>query len=529
MGHGILEISMEMTSTSSTDGRDDGREAARPPSSPQSPLPDSQSRYVWLVIALTVAKIVLAIALPISGDEAEYWDCSRHLDWSYLDHTPLLFWSMIPFRAIFGETSLAIRFPSILAGLVVALALPSLVRRLGGPPDGASRAWIALNAMPVFFLGSFYGWTDSLMLAAYVVAILGAVTVARGNARGWWIFGAAIGLGFLTKITIVLVLAAIIPLGFVREARATLRTNQPWLAAVLAFALTAPFWIWGARYDWANVTFQLQQRHTRGGAVDARGALEFIGTNMLLATPFMFVAGLAALVRLRKSREAWPLLAAAITPFAVFTIVALQHRPGAHWAAPLLLLGAIATGAVEFRGRRALAIASAGVTAVLTITICAIALRPERLLNVEWAYSRSPVRISPKYLVYAIGNEEIAAEAMRRLRPGEMVASENYTHVHLLAFLSGGDMPTRLAWMKKNAVSGLPSLYWYRPSELTGASFLFITEKSGFDASLRGIFEKVEEEEPIEIRRDGAVVRRVRVLRCKNLLEPHGTFTLLED
>ncbi|MFA6955014.1 MAG: glycosyltransferase family 39 protein [Thermoanaerobaculia bacterium] len=518
-----------MTSPTDASAPHGASDSAPPSLNSQFSILNSRRRFVALVAALTIAKIALAIALPISGDEAEYWDCSRHLDWSYLDHTPLLFWSMIPFRAIFGESSLAVRLPSILSGLVVALALPGLVRRLGGPVDGASRAWLALNAMPIFFLGSFYSWTDSPMLAAFAVATLGAVAVACGERRGWWIFGAAIGIGFLAKITVVLVLAAIVPLFFIREARSTLRTPHPWLAALLAVALTTPFWIWGARHDWVNITFQLQQRHTRGGAIDPAGALEFLGANMLLATPFLFVAGLVALTLLRKSRAAWPLVTAALTPLVVFTLVALQHRPGAHWAAPLLLLGAIATGVVDFWWRRGLVIASAAMTTILTVAICIIALRPERLLAIDWSYSRSPVRISPKYLVYAIGNEEIAAEAKRRLLMGEMIASENYTHVHLLAFLMKGEIPTRLAWLKKNAVSGLPSLYWYSPLELRGRNFLFVTEKRGVDEGLRRIFERVEEEAPIEVRRNREVVRTVRVLRCRNLLEPKGSFTLLNE
>jgi hypothetical protein len=46
---------------------------------------------------------------------------------------------------------------------------------------------------------------------------------------------------------------------------------------------------------------------------------------------------------------------------------------------------------------------------------------------------------------------------------------------------------------------------------------------------MAAIFESVTEEAPIEIRRGGEVVRSVRVLRCRNLLDPRGTFTLLED
>ena len=43
---------------------------------------------------------------PPSGDEAYYWDCSRHPDWSTFDQPSLVIWSMIPFRVVLGETRL---------------------------------------------------------------------------------------------------------------------------------------------------------------------------------------------------------------------------------------------------------------------------------------------------------------------------------------------------------------------------------------------------------------------------------------
>ena len=73
-----------------------------------------------------------------------------------------------------------------------------------------------------------------------------------------------------------------------------------------------------------------------------------------------------------------------------------------------------------------------------------------------------PEPVSP-----VVGNEEIVAEVERRLRPGELMASESYTDVHLFAFLSGGRLPTRLARVRGGA-HGLASLYWYRPEELLG-------------------------------------------------------------
>ena len=61
-------------------------------------------RLWWTVlVATTLLHVVLAAVLPLSGDEAYYWDCSRHLDWSYFDQPPLVIWSMIPFRAVLGD------------------------------------------------------------------------------------------------------------------------------------------------------------------------------------------------------------------------------------------------------------------------------------------------------------------------------------------------------------------------------------------------------------------------------------------
>ena len=43
---------------------------------------------------LTLIRVVGSAVFPLSGDEAYYWDCSRHLDWTYFDQPPLVIWAM---------------------------------------------------------------------------------------------------------------------------------------------------------------------------------------------------------------------------------------------------------------------------------------------------------------------------------------------------------------------------------------------------------------------------------------------------
>jgi hypothetical protein len=125
-----------------------------------------------------------------------------------------------------------------------------------------------------------------------------------------------------------------------------------------------------------------------------------------------------------------------------------------------------------------------------------------------------------------VGNDKIVAEIQRRLGPGELMAAESYTDVHVYALLSRERLETRLGLVHGGA-HGLASLFWYRPDELRGKDFLFVTERPGLDAPLRDLFASVTEEEPYLVEYDGHVVRRVRFYRCDDLLHPEGAFSRL--
>jgi 4-amino-4-deoxy-L-arabinose transferase-like glycosyltransferase len=487
----------------------------------------SRGRYGALIAATTAVRVVLAAVVPVSGDEAEYWDMSRHPSLAYLDHPPLLFWMMVPFRALLGETSVAIRLPSILSSAAMGVLLVPLVRRLGGGVAHAAYAWLILLSTPLFFAGSIYAWTDALLITFYLTATLGAVMLARGETYGWWVLAAGLGLGFLSKFPVVLAGAALIPL-LGRFERRIWRASVAPLA--VAAAVTTPVWIWGWQHDWANIRFQLLDRHGRG-SWEPSALFDFFAAHVLLFTPFISAAIAVTIWRAFQHRDpAWRAAAVAtITPLLIFGASAVRARAGAHWAAPGLVVGCVLVALTPFRWRSVLVRAGAVTCALLLGAAMTILLLADRLVERDWRYPFSPVSISTKALTFAVGNEEIAREALNRLRPGEMAASENYTNVHLWAFLTEGELPTRLAWIKKGGRSGLPSLYWYSPAELRGRNFVFLTEKSGFDDELRRIFADVTEEEPIRVVRRGGVVRTVRVLRCRNLLLPEGTFTLLKS
>jgi len=483
--------------------------------------------FVAVVLATLALHGWLAASLPLSGDEAYYWDCARHLDWAYFDQPGLVIWPIRLAAAVLGNTALAVRFPALLASLLTALFMLPLVRRLGGGARHAAAAVAALHVMPIYFFGAFYESTDAGMMAAWIGATWAAVALAQGERKAWWGFGVALGLGFLAKFPIVLVLPALVPALWVAGVRRQLRTPTPWLAALASVALTAPVWIWAGLHHLDNLRFQLSGRHETHH-LTLRFVGEFVAANLALATPFLAVAlAVAWWLGWRRRDPAWRVvLVAAASPLVAFSLVALRERVGGHWGAPGLVAATAVLVLVPFRGRRTLIVLGAVTGLVLSTGVVAAALHPEWLLDRQWRVAGRTLAVPERPVAMAFGYREVATELEARMAPGEWAACESYTTVHLLAFHSDGRLPVLLARLTGGR-HGLAALYWHRPETLTGHDVLFVTERDGLVERLRPLFASVVEEAPIEVRVGGRVIRTFQVLHCRDLLHPEGVFTLL--
>jgi len=484
----------------------------------------------WISLGVwTVLHIVLAWMTPVSGDEAYYWDCARHLDWSSFDQPLLMIWSINPFRWVFGESALAVRAPAIMASCLLGVFLLGLLRRFGGNFREATLGYALLHAMPLFFLGSFYESTDIGMSAAYLAATWAAVSIAQGEEKGWWGFGLATGLGFLAKFPVVLVLPALVPVLSRRKARQDLKTPIPWMAALLSAALTTPVWIWAAQHDWANFRFQLEGRlHTSSIGLKHLG--EFIGANFLLATLFIAIAMLISMLIFVKKRDPdrLSLAVAAVMPFIFFGLISLREGVGAHWGGPGLVLGAAVLVLTPFRGRKVLV--GLGALMGLTLSIAAILIVsfPEKLMDFQWSYSGQPHRINTRQLGRLLGNEEMLRQIQARRRPGEPVFFTSYSDTHLFALLSEGKLPTRLANITGGS-HGLASLYWYPEDALLGRDLTILSSKEKrARAWLEENCRELEIEKPVGFRREGELIRSLAVFRCQGLTKDGGLFGRLK-
>ncbi len=100
-------------------------------------------RLIWSAIGLIVVlRAVAAFTLPLTGDEAYYWEWSRRLAFGYVDHPPAVAWTIAAFAWI-GHAPGFVRLGFVVCGTVATLALAAATIEIAIDPYGGEKSLIA--------------------------------------------------------------------------------------------------------------------------------------------------------------------------------------------------------------------------------------------------------------------------------------------------------------------------------------------------------------------------------------------------
>src|SRR5438132_10943277 len=291
-----------------------------------------------LIAAMTLMRIVYAGALDLRTDEAYYWTWSKESALSFLDHPPMIAWFIRFGTAVFGDTTLGVRFAGILAMLVTQVLLADIVRRV----THDFRATVFALLMPEAAL--YYGLlmakvAPDTALIPFAVAMLWSLVRLNesGDARWWLAAGLFAGLALLSKFTAIMLLPAVFAFAVVPDwRRRWLRSPYPWLAALVVVVVFLPVLIWNAQHDWASFRFQFV-RAVATHPLSFRTVGEFIGLQFGLGG-FVLLPVLLSGVTLtawrgyrRRDLVAILLSTAVLLPFLYFLWKSLTLRGGAPW------------------------------------------------------------------------------------------------------------------------------------------------------------------------------------------------------
>ncbi len=232
--------------------------------------------WVWGVAALRFASIC---TLPLGNGEAYYFTWSRHLDWSYYDHPPLVAW-MTWLTTRLGWTSWAVRLGPVLCAAIALLLVARLAERLGSARAGFF-AVVLLSALPVFMVSGFV-LNPEAPLAPLWVGFLLAVERLRAasndgpsNDEPWrpLVAGLLLGLAFLAKYTaILLVPVALAYLALSPRSRRWLKRPSLYAGGLVALVVVLPVILWNQSRGWPSLQLHFVERNQVAAPVAGENA-----------------------------------------------------------------------------------------------------------------------------------------------------------------------------------------------------------------------------------------------------------------
>lgn len=410
--------------------------------------PYTTALFVFL-LAVSLFRIYYILNSPIdlSPDEAHYWEWSRRLDLSYYSKGPMIAYLIYLGASIFGDTVFGVRIMAVVFSLLSGIFLFMLGKKLFNEKVGLFSAML-IQIIPLF---STYGilftidspfiffWILSLYLFRQTMSGNESSLIYRPSSLSYWILlGVSIGLGLLTKYTMAFFyVCALFFFLFSKEHRNILRTKGPYIGFIISLIIFSPVILWNAGHDWVTI------RHTAGQAHAAEGfrlsitsLMEFLGSQLGVITPLLFILIAGSIWELRKKREGLFLFWFSIPVITFFILKSLQAKVQANWAMPGYITGVIAFSAFylkewnPLRTWRTIVISAA---VLLALSVTAAALYPSAL--------NLPVGLNPAARLYGwkdLGTEVSKVYEEMSSRGPVFIFSDRYQVASELAFYVKG-------------------------------------------------------------------------------------------
>ena len=308
----------------------------------------TDTKILWLLgLALFLLHMLTNHQYGFHQDELVVLDNANHLDWGFVEYPPLTPFLARIELALFGLSLVGARTFAALAHSVVLVLTGLMARELGGRRLAQILAALAAAIAPIALIqGSLIQYVTFDFLWSVLIAYL-VLRLLNSDDRRWWIpIGVSIGLGMMTKYTMVMFVAGLVGGVLLTDARRYLRNPWLWGGVALSLLVFLPNLIWQIRHDFISLEF-LSSIHERDVAIGrAQGYLieQFVFCTNPFVIPF-WVAGLVYYFRNEAGKRYRMMGWMYMIPFLIYLIA--QGR--SYYLAPAYPM-LIAAGAVVWQG-----------------------------------------------------------------------------------------------------------------------------------------------------------------------------------
>lgn len=375
---------------------------------------------ILLVIGFfTAVRLVVSPFFGLGVDEAHYVLYAKYLDFSYVDHPPLVGWVHAPFYYFFGASEFLARLPAILIFAAVSYFAYIFTLRVSGSVRISVIGALALNCSFMLNALGLMLLPDSLLLLLVLLLVFVAEKIARQNMpRDYVWLGVILGLMGLAKYTSVLLVPPLIIFFLLKKRYDIVFSPYMFVAALFALIMIAPVIYWNYTHDF--ISFRYQSSHVFGTlATSLSNFLKSLAAQFGAYSPFLFIVAFYGFFRSLNAKDDYLRLSVLFggTIILFFMLTSFYDRTLPHWPSIFYLffipIGAYQLLAAERRWKRNFLYFSIGFSLILTLFAYA---------ELAGKFLAFPDNKSPFRDIY--GYPAIAKKADQILRSNSSVASK---------------------------------------------------------------------------------------------------------
>ncbi|MCA9945669.1 MAG: glycosyltransferase family 39 protein [Anaerolineales bacterium] len=214
-----------------------------------------------LLLLLAAARFIIHLLTNnqygFHRDALAFLDNGQHLAWGYVAYPPLTpFIGRIGLE-LFGLSLVGIKSLAALAQCASMVLTGLMAKELGGSRRAQVVAALAAAISIMSLLMSTLFQYIAFDYVWWLFTLYCLIRLLKSDNARWWLgIGAGIGLGMMTKYTMLfLVVAIVVSVLFTKRLRAHLRSPWLWAGVGLSLLIFLPNLIWQVQHDFASLEF----------------------------------------------------------------------------------------------------------------------------------------------------------------------------------------------------------------------------------------------------------------------------------
>jgi 4-amino-4-deoxy-L-arabinose transferase-like glycosyltransferase len=247
-------------------------------------------KEILLIIGVfTLIRLLVAPTFGLGVDEAHYVLYAKYLDWSYVDHPPLVGWIHALFYYTMGSGEFAARLPAIILFAIASFFSYRFMLSVSGSKNIALTAVLALNGSFILNALGIMLLPDSILFVLVLPLIwLTENITSHGRFRDFALLGVVMGIAGLAKYTAILFVPPILIFLIMKKRYDLIFSPYMIFAGLLALVMVMPVVYWNMQHDF--ISFRYQTGHVLGpSSVSLEKPLVSLAAQFGAYSPFLFI------------------------------------------------------------------------------------------------------------------------------------------------------------------------------------------------------------------------------------------------